>query len=107
MLKFYLLFFCTCLGVVAQSQDFSLTSSQVETSTQQAKDLITYYETSLNHLGDSLATIQETNYFLADIVKHLVLHEDVLILNDLDPDNSESKDITVNRYLNNINANSH
>src|SRR5690606_13383434 len=107
MLKFYLLFFCTCLGAVAQSQDFSLTSSQVETSTQQAKDLITYYETSLNNLGDSLATIQEKNYFVADIVKNIFLSEDVLIFNDLDPDNSESKDITVNRYLNNIIAKFH
>lgn len=102
MLKFYFFLFCTCLTLVAHSQDFSLTSSQVETSTQQAKDLITYYETSLNNLGDSLATTQEKSYFVADIVKNIFLSEDVLIYNDLDPDNSESKDITANRYLNNI-----
>lgn len=102
MLKFYLFLFFTCLALVAQSQDFSLTTSQVETSTQQAKDLITYYETSLNNLGDSLATTQEKSYFVADMVSNIFLSEDVLIYNDLDPDRSESKDITANIYLNNI-----
>lgn len=102
MLKFYLFFPCIFLSLVAQSQDFSLTATQVETSTQQANDLIIYYETSLNNLGDSLATTQEKSYFVADILQNIFLSEDVLIYNDLDPSYSESKDLTANIYLNNI-----
>lgn len=102
MLKLYLLSLFLLFGWVAQAQDFSLTSSQVETSSNQARELIGNYEISLNNLGDSLTTVQEKTYFVADILESIFQGEDVLVYNDLDPDNTESKDITISIYLNNI-----
>lgn len=87
---------------MAQAQDFSLTSSQVETSSNQARALVLNYEIGLNNLGDSLTTVQEKTYFVADIVENIFQGEDVLVYNDLDPENVESKSLTINVYLNNI-----
>lgn len=100
-----LLFFCFFILFVnfsAFSQEFSLSKSQLETVNNQAVELLESYETSLNNMGDPLTTVQEKDYFLTDIIENLFEGEDVLVYNDLDPDNLESKDLTVKVYLNNI-----
>lgn len=100
-----LLFFCfftLYVNFSAFSQEFTLSKSQLETVNNQAAELLESYETSLNNLGDPLTTVQEKDYFLTDIIQNIFEGEDVLIHNDLDPDNSESKDLTVKVYLNNI-----
>ena len=86
----------------AKAQDFTLSQSQAETAASQAADLLESYEMSLNNLGDPLTTVQEKNYFLTDIISNIFESEDVLIYNDLDPEDLESKDLTARVYLNNI-----
>lgn len=98
----FLCFFIFCVEFSAFTQEFTLSKTQLETVNNQATELLESYETSLNNLGDPLTTVQEKNYFLTDIVENIFEGEDVLIHNDLDPDDLESKDLTVNVYLNNI-----
>lgn len=97
---FIALFFISGFHTIAQ--DFTLSQSQAETIKSQASELLGNYETSLNNLGDPLTTVQEKNYFLTDIITNIFEGEEVLIYNDLDPENLESRDLTAKVYLNNI-----
>lgn len=97
------IFFYTFLIVFSgNAQDFTLSQNQAETINSQAADLLKNYETSLNNLGDPLTTVQEKNYFLTDIIENIFESEDVLIFNDLDPDDLEPKDLKAKVYLDNI-----
>ena len=100
---FLLIFiFIFSIAFYGKTQDFTLSKNQAETINSQAADLLKNYETSLNNLGNPLNTVQEKNYFLTDIIENVFEGEDVLVYNDLDPDNLETKDLTAKVYLNNI-----
>lgn len=84
------------------SQDFTISTTQKNTMQSQAINLVRNYETGLNNLGDSLTSVNEKEYFVTDIMDRLFASHDVIIYNDLDPDNLEPDDLTAEVYLNNI-----
>lgn len=84
------------------SQDFTITNIQKNTMQNQAASLIRNYETGLNNLGDSLSPVNEKEYFVTDIILSIFAGDDVLIFNDLDPDELEPDDLKADVYLNNI-----
>lgn len=84
------------------AQDFTISPIQKNTMQSQAAGIVRNYETGLNNLGDSLSSVNEKEYFVTDIIQSLFVSNDVLVYNDLDPENLEPDDLKADVYLNNI-----
>lgn len=89
-------------GFDVLAQEITLSQNEEVTIKNQVSDLIDNYETGLNNLGDSRDGVREKEYFITDILQRVFEGKDVLVLNDLDPNNQESQLLKADVYLNNI-----
>lgn len=102
MKDFLLVFLLFSVSHCLIAQNFTISNTQKNTMQSQALNLVRDYETGLNNLGDSLTSVNEKEYFVTDIMDRLFASHEVIIYNDLDPENLETDDLPVKVYLNNI-----